>query len=215
MRGRGRGRGGSRSANASGDEGGNQSGGGRSTNTTQPRGNRGASQAPRGAVRGLRQALQQAGTPSRSRGQTQRGRGNASRPNSPRSNSSRPNSPHPNGFSPAPPGIPTGPSRNNTATREQRYSQASNSPSRTPPFRPANKFEQLKQEREREREDAIAKGYIVDPDRPRALAEAVTPIGTCQDMCPEYERLNRINRRDYFLQELVSLFPEAFVTVLC
>lgn len=35
-------------------------------------------------------------------------------------------------------------------------------------------------------------GYVVDPDHPRALADAVTPIGTCPDMCPEYERVTRM-----------------------
>ncbi|KAL2358742.1 SAC3/GANP/Nin1/mts3/eIF-3 p25 family-domain-containing protein, partial [Cryomyces antarcticus] len=50
----------------------------------------------------------------------------------------------------------------------------------------------LKKQRERERADAIAQGFLADPDRPRTLAEAITPVGTCQDMCSEFERLERI-----------------------
>lgn len=51
---------------------------------------------------------------------------------------------------------------------------------------------QLKQNREQERKDAIKNGFLADPDKPTSLAYAITPVGTCQDMCPEYERVERI-----------------------
>ncbi|EPX73608.1 nuclear export factor Sac3 [Schizosaccharomyces octosporus yFS286] len=54
-----------------------------------------------------------------------------------------------------------------------------------------NRFEELRSLRDKEREDAIQKGLIDDPSKPRQLDEAVTFVGTCQDMCPEYEREQR------------------------
>ena len=51
---------------------------------------------------------------------------------------------------------------------------------------------QLKQSREQERKDAINNGFLADPDKPTSLAHAITPVGTCQDMCPEFERVERI-----------------------
>lgn len=63
---------------------------------------------------------------------------------------------------------------------------------------------QLRKARENERQNAIAQGFLADPDRPRTLAEAVTPVGTCQDMCPEYERLQRIQQNDVWGLEYVS-----------
>ncbi|GAB1737818.1 hypothetical protein NU219Hw_g2297t1 [Hortaea werneckii] len=50
---------------------------------------------------------------------------------------------------------------------------------------------QLEKARDRERKDAIAKGFIADPNKARTLAEAITPVGTCQDMCAEFERVER------------------------
>jgi hypothetical protein len=50
-------------------------------------------------------------------------------------------------------------------------------------------------------------GYVVDPEKPRALSEAVTPIGRCPDMCPEYERAQRI-----FLQEVPAQEKRAIIT---
>ena len=51
---------------------------------------------------------------------------------------------------------------------------------------------QLKQNREQERKDAIKNGFLSDPEKPTSLAHAITPVGTCQDMCPEFERVERI-----------------------
>ena len=53
-------------------------------------------------------------------------------------------------------------------------------------------FQKSKVDRERERKDAIKNGFLADPDKPTALAEAITPVGTCPDMCPEFERVERI-----------------------
>ncbi|KAL2312389.1 Nuclear mRNA export factor [Schizosaccharomyces pombe] len=54
-----------------------------------------------------------------------------------------------------------------------------------------NRFEELRSLREKEREVAIQNGLIDDPTKPRQLDEAVTFVGTCPDMCPEYEREQR------------------------
>ena len=54
------------------------------------------------------------------------------------------------------------------------------------------KYQQLKTQREQERRDAIRDGFLADPDRPTSLKNAITPVGTCQDMCPEFERVERI-----------------------
>lgn len=64
------------------------------------------------------------------------------------------------------------------------------------------RYQTLKKHRERERAEAIANGFLADPDRPRTLAEAITPVGTCQDMCPEYERVERIVQKDVWEAEL-------------
>ncbi|EMC96925.1 hypothetical protein BAUCODRAFT_48635, partial [Baudoinia panamericana UAMH 10762] len=59
----------------------------------------------------------------------------------------------------------------------------------------------LTQSRERERKQAIRQGLIADPDKPRSLAEAITPVGTCQDMCAEYERVERVVQNDVWTEE--------------
>lgn len=63
---------------------------------------------------------------------------------------------------------------------------------------------QLTKARERERADAIRDGLIADPEKPRSLADAITPVGTCQDMCAEYERAQRIVQNDVWDEETVS-----------
>lgn len=47
----------------------------------------------------------------------------------------------------------------------------------------------------------MARGLIADPDRPRELKDAVTPRGTCPDMCPEFERLTRMAGNDVMVPE--------------
>ncbi|KAF9189649.1 hypothetical protein BGZ51_009378 [Haplosporangium sp. Z 767] len=54
-----------------------------------------------------------------------------------------------------------------------------------------NQFEELKEKRVKERADAIKRGDIPDPDKPQRLEDAIAFIGTCPDMCPEYERHQR------------------------
>ncbi|KAG0046704.1 hypothetical protein BGZ83_008109 [Gryganskiella cystojenkinii] len=53
------------------------------------------------------------------------------------------------------------------------------------------RFTALKEKRVLERQDAIDRGLIPDPNVPRKLKDAITFVGTCQDMCPEYERHER------------------------
>lgn len=62
---------------------------------------------------------------------------------------------------------------------------------------------QLRKQRERERSDAIARGILADPDKPRTLADAITPVGTCPDMCPEFERVERVVQKDVWAPERV------------
>ncbi|KAH8550254.1 SAC3/GANP/Nin1/mts3/eIF-3 p25 family-domain-containing protein [Umbelopsis sp. PMI_123] len=52
-------------------------------------------------------------------------------------------------------------------------------------------YEELKKLRAHEREDAMRKGLIDDPDKPRKLQDAIKFTGTCQEMCPQFERLER------------------------
>lgn len=63
---------------------------------------------------------------------------------------------------------------------------------------------QLTKARENERAIAIANGILAHPDKRRTLAEAVTPVGTCMDMCPEYERAERVVQRDVWTEERVG-----------
>ncbi|KAL9583746.1 MAG: hypothetical protein Q9212_002533 [Teloschistes hypoglaucus] len=53
-------------------------------------------------------------------------------------------------------------------------------------------FTTLGQERTQERKDAIRHGLLADPDKPTTLANAITIVGTCSDMCAEYERVQRV-----------------------
>ncbi|BFZ53866.1 actin cytoskeleton and mitosis protein [Savitreella phatthalungensis] len=59
-----------------------------------------------------------------------------------------------------------------------------------------NRYEELKLIREQERLDAIRGGLIDDPDNKRPLSEARTFVGTCQDMCPLFEREQREYQND-------------------
>lgn len=63
------------------------------------------------------------------------------------------------------------------------------------------RFDALKNRRNDERATAIANGSFADPDRPRSLADAITPVGTCRDKCPEFERLERITQNDVWEAE--------------
>ncbi|KAL5480289.1 SAC3_1 [Sanghuangporus weigelae] len=52
-------------------------------------------------------------------------------------------------------------------------------------------WEELVKAREEERARAIREGKMDDPTKPKRLEEAITMLGTCQDMCPEFERYRR------------------------
>ncbi|MBW0490566.1 hypothetical protein O181_030281 [Austropuccinia psidii MF-1] len=54
-----------------------------------------------------------------------------------------------------------------------------------------NRFLELKPQREAERVRAVRQGLIPDPLKPRRLDEALPFLGTCLDMCPEFERHER------------------------
>ncbi|KIV77338.1 hypothetical protein PV11_09141 [Exophiala sideris] len=89
-------------------------------------------------------------------------------------------------------------------------SQTFNTPkseSPKPPSRPASpaptnhkdfmnaafaRFQELKTRREAERAKAIRDGFLADPEKKTSLDKAITPVGTCTEMCPEFERVERI-----------------------
>lgn len=51
---------------------------------------------------------------------------------------------------------------------------------------------QLKVDRANQRQRAIKDGQMADPNQPTSLNNAITPVGTCASMCPEFERVERI-----------------------
>ncbi|PGH18261.1 hypothetical protein AJ79_00600 [Helicocarpus griseus UAMH5409] len=55
-----------------------------------------------------------------------------------------------------------------------------------------SRYEQLKLDRARQRTEAIKTGQMADPNQPMTLTSAITPTGTCTEMCPEFERVERI-----------------------
>ncbi|PPJ50445.1 hypothetical protein CBER1_05542 [Cercospora berteroae] len=63
------------------------------------------------------------------------------------------------------------------------------------------RWQALRTARDQERKDAIRKGLMSDPDKPMRLSEAITPVGTCQSMCAEYERVQRAVQRDVWDEE--------------
>jgi len=72
-----------------------------------------------------------------------------------------------------------------------------------------NRFEELKPLREQERLKAIRDGLIDDPDKPKQLDEALTFVGTCQEMCPEFEREQREFQKNVERWELVCVGMES------
>jgi len=63
---------------------------------------------------------------------------------------------------------------------------------------------QLEAFRVEERRIGIANGLIHDPNTRRRLEDAITTVGTCEDMCPEYERVLRITRHEVWPPEAVK-----------
>ncbi|KAL4806133.1 SAC3/GANP/Nin1/mts3/eIF-3 p25 family-domain-containing protein [Aspergillus unguis] len=55
-----------------------------------------------------------------------------------------------------------------------------------------DRYEKLKIDRAKQRERAIKAGQMADPNQPMSLNKAITPVGTCTSMCPEFERVERI-----------------------
>jgi hypothetical protein len=76
----------------------------------------------------------------------------------------------------------------------------------------------MKERRVQERKAAIQAGTIPDPDKPRRLEDAITFVGTCMDMCPEFERYERefqlnIEKFERVKRQL-ALIPYGFGSVL-
>lgn len=49
----------------------------------------------------------------------------------------------------------------------------------------------------------IEQGLMADPDKPTTLDHAITPVGTCTEMCPENERVDRMYEMQFELAESV------------
>lgn len=62
----------------------------------------------------------------------------------------------------------------------------------------------LKNELARKREAYIARGVLPDPARPGSLKDAIKLVGTCEDMCPEYEQLEREVQKEL---DKLEVFP--------
>ncbi|KAF2181674.1 hypothetical protein K469DRAFT_691765 [Zopfia rhizophila CBS 207.26] len=65
----------------------------------------------------------------------------------------------------------------------------------------AARYEYLKKKRVQDRKDAIAQHKMLDPEKRYRLDQAITMVGECMDMCPEYERVQRIIQNDVMLPE--------------
>ena len=50
--------------------------------------------------------------------------------------------------------------------------------------------------RSKVRASLIRGGFLDDPDKPKRLSEAIDFKGTCEDMCPEFEKITRIVEHD-------------------
>ena len=59
--------------------------------------------------------------------------------------------------------------------------------------------------REEERARAIREGKMDDPTKPKRLEDAITIVGTCPDMCPEFERYRRERENNLDRWECVSV----------
>lgn len=64
---------------------------------------------------------------------------------------------------------------------------------------------QMKSNRDAEKERFIAAGLMNDPYKPVSLKDAITMVGTCTDMCPEYERYEREYQNNVDRWEAVSV----------
>lgn len=57
---------------------------------------------------------------------------------------------------------------------------------------------------------AIKNGLMADPNQPTSLNQAITPVGTCTSMCPEFERVERIVQKMVDKSEKVLLIRPLF-----
>lgn len=71
---------------------------------------------------------------------------------------------------------------------------------------------QLVKAREEERTRAIREGKMDDPTVAKRLEDAITIVGTCQDMCPEFERYRRERENNLDKWECVRLYHSNNVT---
>lgn len=67
----------------------------------------------------------------------------------------------------------------------------------------AHKVWQLKPLRELQRVADIKNGFIPDPLKPMRLDEATDFVGTCEEMCPEWEREEREYQKSVEIWERV------------
>lgn len=51
---------------------------------------------------------------------------------------------------------------------------------------------------------------MADPNQPTSLKRAITPTGTCTEMCPDYERVERIVQKMVDKSEKVSFGISVF-----
>jgi hypothetical protein len=67
---------------------------------------------------------------------------------------------------------------------------------------PEERWSRLRIRREDERHVAIRNG-LMSGSGPRSLKYAITMVGTCQEMCAEFERAQRIYQKDVWRPEMV------------
>ncbi|KAJ5397641.1 hypothetical protein N7509_005754 [Penicillium cosmopolitanum] len=70
------------------------------------------------------------------------------------------------------------------------------------------RYDQLKLDRAKERQQAIKDGHMADPDQPTSLNQAITPVGTCEGMCPEFESIERI------VQKMVDKCEKVYICIM-
>ena len=56
---------------------------------------------------------------------------------------------------------------------------------------------------------------MADPNQPTSLNKAITPVGTCDSMCPEFERVERIVQKMVDKSEKVGFNAPSFILVPC
>lgn len=67
-----------------------------------------------------------------------------------------------------------------------------------------NRFFEMKQQRDAQRLEYIRLGVLPDPDKAQDLSAAKSLTGTCMEMCPEFERVEREFQNEGDALEMVS-----------